>query len=71
MTTKSWKNIKDSVYGKIGTARRDKLDRKFEYFKAGLPMNENEFNNFIKEGEKAYLLHQVNSKRNSILGELI
>lgn len=34
MKTKSWKNIKDSVYGKKGTERRDKLDREFESFKA-------------------------------------
>ncbi len=36
METKSWKNIKDSVYGKKGTDRRDGLDRDFESFKIGL-----------------------------------
>lgn len=36
METKSWKNIKDSVYGKKGTERRDELDRDFESFKIGL-----------------------------------
>lgn len=36
MKTKSWKNIKDSVYGKKGTERRDNLDREFESFKIGL-----------------------------------
>lgn len=29
METKSWKEIKDSVYGKKGTDRRDALDRGF------------------------------------------
>jgi len=36
METKSWKNIKDTVYGKKGTERRDELDRNFESFKIGL-----------------------------------
>ena len=36
METKSWKEIKDDVYGKKGTLHRDKLDREFETFKLGL-----------------------------------
>ncbi len=36
METKSWKETKDSVYGKKGTERRDQLDREFASFKAGL-----------------------------------
>ena len=36
METKSWKDIKDSVYGEKGTQRRDELDRNFESFKIGL-----------------------------------
>lgn len=36
METKSWKEIKDTVYGKKGTDRRDKLERDFESFKIGL-----------------------------------
>lgn len=36
MKTKSWKEIKDDVYGKKGTQRRDDLDREFESFKVGL-----------------------------------
>lgn len=36
MNTKPWKTIKDSVYGKKGTERRDQLDRDFESFKIGL-----------------------------------
>lgn len=36
METTSWKDIKDKVYGKKGTTRRDKLDREFETFKIGL-----------------------------------
>ena len=33
METKNWKDIKDNVYGKIGTERRDELERDFESFK--------------------------------------
>ncbi len=36
METKSWKNIKDSVYGKQGTERRDQLDRDLESIKIGI-----------------------------------
>ncbi len=36
METRSWKDIKDDVYGKKGTPRRDALDRDFESFKVGL-----------------------------------
>lgn len=36
METKSWKNIKNDVYGKVGTDRRDELERNFESFKIGL-----------------------------------
>ncbi|MCA1764520.1 MAG: helix-turn-helix transcriptional regulator [Cryomorphaceae bacterium] len=34
--TKTWSEIKDSVYGKNGTKRRDTLERDFESFKIGL-----------------------------------
>lgn len=36
MDTKTWSEIKDSVYGKKGTNRRDTLERDFESFKIGL-----------------------------------
>ena len=36
METKSWENIKDSVYGKQGTERRDQLDRDLESIKIGI-----------------------------------
>lgn len=36
METKSWKDIKDTVYGEKGTERRDNLERDFESFKIGL-----------------------------------
>ena len=40
MTTKNWKNIKDEVYGKKGTLRRDQLERDTQSFKIGLILRE-------------------------------
>ena len=36
METKSWKEIKNDVYGVKGTERRDELERDFESLKIGL-----------------------------------
>lgn len=36
MDTKSWSEIKDSVYGKKGTERRDQLERDVESIKIGV-----------------------------------
>lgn len=50
MDTKSWKEIKDTVYGKKGTDRRDELDRDFESFKIGLLLrNAREEKNLTQE----------------------
>lgn len=38
METKSWKDIKDTVYGAKGTDRRDELERDFEGFKIGIQL---------------------------------
>ena len=38
METKSWKEIKDDVYGVKGTDRRDELERDFGGFKIGLQL---------------------------------
>ena len=38
METKSWKVIKDNVYGVKGADRRDELERDFEGFKIGLQL---------------------------------
>ena len=48
--TKSWKDIKDTVYGKKGTERRDGLERDFESFKIGLLLrNAREQKNLTQE----------------------
>jgi len=61
--TKSWKDIKDTVYGKKGTERRDELDRNFESFKIGLLLrNAREEKNLTQE----QLGGLVNKKRTYI-----
>lgn len=37
---KTWTEIKDDVYGKKGTQRRDRLEREAETFKIGLLLRE-------------------------------
>ena len=37
---KSWNEIKDDVFGKKGTTRRDELDREVETLKIGLLLRE-------------------------------
>jgi len=50
METKSWKDIKDTVYGEKGTERRDELERDFESFKIGLLLrNAREEKNLTQE----------------------
>ncbi len=63
MDTKSWKDIKDVVYGKIGTERRDELERDFESFKIGLLLREErEKKNLTQE----QLGNVINKKRTYI-----
>ena len=40
MKTKSWTEIKDSVYGESGTQRRDELDRDFQSLRVGMLLRE-------------------------------
>lgn len=63
MQTKSWKNIKDNVYGEKGTKRRDELEREFESFKIGLLLRQaRETKNLTQE----QLGDLVNKKRTYI-----
>ncbi|UBM62332.1 helix-turn-helix domain-containing protein [Candidatus Sulfidibacterium hydrothermale] len=61
--TKSWKEIKDNVYGKKGTERRDQLEREFESFKIGLLLREARKKRKLTQEELAEL---VNKKRTYI-----
>lgn len=63
MKTKSWKQIKDEVYGEIGTERRDQLDRDFESFKIGLELKKAREIKNLTQNELAVL---VDKKREYI-----
>ncbi|MBL0294507.1 MAG: helix-turn-helix transcriptional regulator [Saprospiraceae bacterium] len=63
MNTKSWKHIKDDVYGKVGTERRDQLDRDFESFKVGLQLKMVREEKNLTQSELAEI---VNKKREYI-----
>ena len=63
METKSWKDIKNEVYGKVGTPRRDQLDRDFESFKIGLELKKAREN---KKLTQTQLAEMVDKKREYI-----
>lgn len=63
METKSWKEIKDNVYGETGTERRDNLERDFESFKVGLLLKKAREEKRLTQLQLAEL---VNKKRSYI-----
>lgn len=63
METKSWKEIKDNVYGTVGTERRDELERDFESFKIGLLLKKAREEKQLTQSELADL---VDKKREYI-----
>ena len=56
METKSWKEIKDTVYGEKGTERRDELERDFESFKIGLLLRKAREDRHLTQSELAELV---------------
>ncbi len=61
--TKTWEEIKDNVYGKKGTERRDELEREAEAFKIGLLLREARQKKNLTQEQLAKL---VNKKRTYI-----
>jgi len=61
--TQTWTEVKDKVYGKKGTERRDQLEREAETFKIGLLLREaREKKHLTQEG----LAQIINKKRTYI-----
>jgi DNA-binding XRE family transcriptional regulator len=56
METKSWKKIKNEVYGIEGTDRRDGLERDFESFKIGLLLRKAREDKHLTQSELAELV---------------
>jgi len=63
METKSWKEIKDNVYGLEGTERRDELDRDFGSFKIGVLLRKAREDKHLTQAE---LAEMVDKKREYI-----
>ena len=63
METKSWKEIKDNVYGKVGTSRRDELERETESFKIGLVLRKAREERHLTQRELGEI---INKKRTFI-----
>ncbi|RRO23734.1 helix-turn-helix domain-containing protein [Flavobacteriaceae bacterium 14752] len=63
METKDWKIIKDEVYGKKGTLRRDELERDFESFKIGFLLRKAREEKNLTQNQLAEL---INKKRTYI-----
>lgn len=63
METKSWKEIKNHVYGEEGTTRRDELEREFESFKIGLLLKKAREERHLTQAELGEL---INKKRTYI-----
>ncbi|WP_313377284.1 helix-turn-helix transcriptional regulator [Chishuiella sp.] len=63
METKSWKDIKNDIYGSVGTERRDELEREFESFKIGLLLKKAREDKHLTQLELAEL---VDKKREYI-----
>jgi DNA-binding XRE family transcriptional regulator len=63
---KSWTHIKDDVYGKKGSSRRNELDRELESFKIGLLIRQaRESKNMTQEE-----LGKVISKKRSYISRI-
>jgi DNA-binding XRE family transcriptional regulator len=56
METKSWKEIKDTVYGVIGSERRDELERDSESFKIGVLLRKAREDKHLTQSELAGLV---------------
>lgn len=63
LDTKTWSEIKDNVYGKRGTERRDELERDFESFRIGMMLRKAREEKELTQEE---LGHLINKKRTYI-----
>lgn len=55
---KTWSKIKDDVYGKKGTTRRDDLDREFQSLSIGLLLREAREKKNLTQNQLAELIYK-------------
>lgn len=58
MDTKSWSELKDTIYGESGRLRRDELDRSFENFKIGLQLKKAREDKNLTQAELTKMLEK-------------
>ncbi len=58
METKKWSEIKDLVYGEVGTERRDILERESESFRIGLLLRAAREQKHLTQSELADIVHK-------------
>ena len=63
MDLTDWDDLKDEIYGKVGTERRDRLDRDFESFKIGLLLRKAREDKALTQAQLGQI---VNKKREYI-----
>ena len=63
---KSWSTIKDDIYGKKGTVRRDELEREMEAIKIGYMIREARLSKHMTQEELARLI----SKKRSFISRI-
>lgn len=61
METKSWKDIKDTVYGQVGMEGRDELERDFSSFQIGLLLKKAREEKHLTQLELAELVDKKRS----------
>ena len=54
----SWKEIKDDVFGEVGSERRDNLERDFESFKIGLLLRKAREEKMLTQEQLAQLVEK-------------
>ena len=64
--TTSWSDLKDQVYGEVGTTRRDRLDREFKSFKVGLMLREARVQKHLTQDQ----LGQIIDKKRSFISRI-
>jgi DNA-binding XRE family transcriptional regulator len=66
ISTTSWTDIKDQVYGKKGTERRDRLDREFKSLRVGLLLREAREQKHLTQDQ----LGQIIDKKRSFISRI-
>ena len=58
MNTKSWTDIKDSIYGKKGTTRRDNLEKEMDFLRIGLLLKEARKKKHLTQEQLGEIIHK-------------